>query len=362
MVFDVKAAHPTEPDRSFRINAKDKTEAARLVKEQGFYPFDVCEATSTTPSSPANQPNTESDDHSIGAALKQINTVIVDKDVQVKLAITCLLADGHLLIDDIPGVGKTTFGHAIAKSFGLEYKRTQFTSDLLPADVLGVSIFDPAQASFRFHPGAIFTQVMLADELNRASAKTQSALLEAMEEQQVTVDGQSHPLPEPFFIIATQNPQEYLGTNPLPESQIDRFAVRITLGYPRIEVERDLWRGLSGRAKLEQLQPLIEQPQLAQFKARISEVFVSDALFQYLEDIVQHTRHCGLYVNGLSPRAALMLLKVTRAWALIHNRDYATPEDMQSVLPYVAAHRLKPLNAMQSIAAIYKDLLSIAIP
>jgi MoxR-like ATPase len=298
----------------------------------------------------------------ISAVIGQISRVIVAKEQQVKLAIACLLTGGHVLIEDIPGVGKTTLSHALALSFGLDYKRIQFTSDLLPSDILGVSVFDQTRQAFGFHPGAIFTQVLLADEINRASAKTQSALLEAMEERQVTVDGQRHPLPSPFLLIATQNPQEHHGANPLPESQLDRFAVRVVLGYPPADVERRLLKGENGRDRLNDVLPLIDAAALARLRAQAGEVFVSDALLDYLEAIVQHTRGAGRYVHGLSPRAALTLLAITRAWALIHGADFATPQDMQEVLPNVAVHRLRPRQYGMSIAEIEEDLLTIAIP
>lgn len=294
--------------------------------------------------------------------LEQISQVVVAKEQQTRLAIACLLTGGHVLIDDIPGVGKTTLSHALAKSFGLEYKRVQFTSDLLPADITGVSVFDPSQQQFSFHPGAIFTQVLLADEINRASAKTQSALLEAMEERQVTVDGETHSLPSPFMVIATQNPLEQYGSNPLPESQLDRFDVRVVLGYPTAEVERRLWKGENGRHRLAELEPLLDETALRSLRAQIDEVFVSDALLDYLETIVQHTRNSGRYINGLSPRASLTLLKVTRAWALINGCDFATPQDMQTVLPYVAVHRLRSATSGRGIADIENDLGGIRIP
>ncbi|MEM1443010.1 MAG: AAA family ATPase [Verrucomicrobiota bacterium] len=294
--------------------------------------------------------------------LDQISQVVVAKEQQAKLAIACLLTGGHVLIDDIPGVGKTTLSHALAKSFGLDYNRVQFTADLLPADITGVSVFDPAQKQFSFHKGPIFAQVLLADEINRASAKTQSALLEAMEERQVTVDGETHQLPSPFLVIATQNPLEQYGSNPLPESQLDRFDVRIVLGYPTPDVERRLWRGENGRHRLDELEPLLDESALQKLREQIDEVFVSDALLDYLETIVQHTRTSGRYINGLSPRASLTLLKVTRAWALINGNDFATPQDMQTVLPYVAVHRLRSATSGRGIADIENDLGGIRIP
>ena len=368
MVFDIKAAHSSEPDKTFRIEAESEREAVRIVKEQGFHPFSVTEINSAEPAE-SNAVPTSSQSHDtnpinaqIAPILQQINRIIVGKERQVKLAVACLISGGHLLIDDIPGVGKTTFSHALAKSCGLNYKRVQFTSDLLPSDILGVSVFDQPTSSFRFHKGAIFTHVLLADEINRASAKTQSALLEAMEEQQVTIDGDSYSLPNPFFIIATQNPLEHMGTNPLPESQIDRFSIRIVLGYPEMSVERRLWQGKSGRAQIDQLEPLIDCEELQQLQSQVDSIFTSDALLDYLEVIVNFTRSCGHYVNGLSPRAALVLLKVTRAWAMLHGRDYATPEDMKTVLPFVAAHRLQSVDAVKSIQDVHDELLKIEIP
>lgn len=365
MVFSVKAAHASKPDHEFTISAENENEAVRIVKESGYYPFSIARIESQEPTAESNPDSSEFKNdinNLIGPALAQINQIIVGKGQQVKLAVAALLAKGHVLIDDIPGVGKTTFGHAIAGSFGLDYKRIQFTSDLLPSDILGVSIFDQASTSFSFHAGAIFTQVLLADEINRASAKTQSALLEAMEEQQVTIDGQSHPLPDPFFIIATQNPQDHLGTNPLPESQIDRFAVRLVMGYPAMEIERSIWQGKHGRKQIDQLSQIISHAQLNQLRAELEQTFVSEALLDYLESIVTFTRDSGSYINGLSPRAAITLLNITRAWALIHGRDYATPEDMQTVLPFVAAHRLQPTDSLSSIQDIHQQLLAIPIP
>ncbi|MEM7404300.1 MAG: MoxR family ATPase [Pseudomonadota bacterium] len=298
----------------------------------------------------------------IAAVLGQINRVVVAKEQQVKLAIACLLTGGHVLIDDVPGVGKTTLSHALASSFGLNWKRIQFTSDLLPSDILGISVFDPSKQGFSFHPGAVFTQVLLGDEINRASAKTQSALLEAMEERQVTVDGQSHPLPTPFMLIATQNPQEQHGANALPESQLDRFSVRIVLGYPEADVERRLWKGENGRQRLAEVEQLIDAVALQECHQEIQAVFVSDALLDYLHNIVQYTRRSGRYVHGLSPRAALTLLDVTRAWAFIHGADFATPRDMQTVLPYVAVHRLRVLHSDRATDEIADELGAIPIP
>lgn len=298
----------------------------------------------------------------IAAVLGQISRVVVAKEQQIKLAIACLMTGGHVLIDDVPGVGKTTLSHALARSFGLDWKRIQFTSDLLPSDILGISVFDPSQQAFSFHPGAVFTQVLLGDEINRASAKTQSALLEAMEERQVTVDGQSHALPSPFMLIATQNPQEQHGANALPESQLDRFSVRIVLGYPAPETERQLWKGEHGRQRLTEVEPLIDVAGLDQLREQIGRVFVSDALLDYLQSIVQYTRRSGRYVHGLSPRAALTLLDVTRAWAFIHGAEFATPRDMQTVLPYVAVHRLRVLHTDRATDDIADDLGAIPIP
>ncbi len=270
----------------------------------------------------------------------EIGKVLLGKESQIKLSITCLLANGHLLIEDLPGMGKTTLAHALANSFGLNYKRVQFTSDLLPADILGVSVFDQTKASFEFHPGPVFTQVLLADEINRTTPKTQSALLEAMEEGQVSIEGKTRKLPEPFFVIATQNPLTQSGTFPLPESQLDRFLMRIELGYPDPRAERLLFDGLDPRQALKQLKPCITLDQLHEIRAKIKTVKVSEGLLDYLQRLVHYTRTSKEFSFGLSPRGALALLHCAKTWALMHGRAYVIPEDLQMVMPAVAGHRL----------------------
>jgi MoxR-like ATPase len=270
----------------------------------------------------------------------QIGSVIVGKEVQIRQSLTCLLAGGHLLIEDAPGVGKTTLAHAIALSLGLPFRRMQFTSDLLPSDVIGVSVYDRNASQFVFHPGPIFTEVLLADEINRASPKTQSALLEAMEEGQVSVDGLARPLPAPFFVIATQNPLHQVGTFPLPESQLDRFLMCISLGYPDRAAERALLAGESRRDMLKSLPAAARPGDLLAAQAAVKQVFVSSALLDYVQALLEHTRSSGRYAEGLSPRAGLSLLAAARAWAWLDGRDHAIPDDVQNVLPAVAGHRL----------------------
>ncbi len=279
--------------------------------------------------------------------ISQVEQVILGKPHQIRLALACLLARGHLLIEDLPGVGKTTLAHALASSLGLQFQRIQFTSDMLPADMLGVSIFQRETAEFEFHPGPIFAQMILADEVNRAMPKTQSALLEAMEEHQVTTEGETRPLPLPFFVIATQNPTYQIGTFPLPESQLDRFLMRIQLGYPDAQAERGLLAGVERREIVSRLTPQMEAAELLALQQQVREVFVSPALLDYVQAIVRHTRESSRYVHGLSPRAALALLSAARAWALLDGRSAVIPEDVQTVLPGVASHRLQNLQEVQ---------------
>ena len=276
----------------------------------------------------------------IESVVRQVGTVILGKEHQIRLAIACMLARGHLLIEDIPGVGKTMLAHALATTLGLQFQRIQFTSDLLPADILGVSIFDRDASTFRFHPGPIFAQVILADEVNRATPKTQSALLEAMEEHQVTAEGETRPLPEPFFVIATQNPSHQIGTFPLPESQLDRFLMRIELGYPDAGAERALLQGIDRRDLLPQLAPRMQPADLVVLQAGVREVHASPALLDYLQALVDFSRNSPEYVNGLSPRAALALLNAARAWAMMDDRKQVLPEDVQAIVPGVVGHRL----------------------
>ncbi len=280
----------------------------------------------------------------INEALAQVSHIILGKERQIRLALACLIARGHLLIEDVPGVGKTTLAHALAGTLGLAFHRIQFTSDLLPADVLGVAVYNSDAAQFEFHPGPIFSQVVLADEVNRATPKAQSALLEAMEEQQVTIEGETRKLPEPFFVIATQNPSRQIGTFPLPESQLDRFLMRIELGYPDAAAERALLRGENRRDLLSQLKPALQPADLLALQREARQVHVSDALLDYIQALVNHTRHSAGYAGGLSPRAALALVQAARAWALLDARTHAVPEDVQAILPGVVSHRLQAAN------------------
>src|SRR5512140_2384699 len=274
------------------------------------------------------------------AVIAAAGQIILGKEHQIRLAMACILARGHLLIEDVPGVGKTTLSHALARLLGLEYQRIQFTSDLLPADIIGVSIFDRETSSFRFHPGPIFSHIILADEINRASPKAQSALLEAMEEHQVTAEGATRPLPEPFFVIATQNPMHQVGTFPLPESQLDRFLMRISLGYPDAKAERELLRGEDRRSIISRLAPAMEPTTLAELQKAVPAMQVSDALIDYVQALINHTRHSPRFTQGLSPRAGVAILRAAQARALMDGRRQVLPEDVQATLPAVVGHRL----------------------
>ena len=270
-----------------------------------------------------------------------ISSIILGKQRQIQLALSCLLAGGHLLIEDLPGVGKTTLSLTLAKVFGLGFQRIQFTSDLLPSDVLGVSIYDNNTQSFNFHQGPVFTQVLLADEINRSTPKTQSALLEAMEEKQVTQDGITRSLPKPFFVVATQNPMEQVGTFPLPESQLDRFLMRINIGYPDQQAEMELLKGSNRHDLIEQLSPALQPEQLIDLQNAVQQIHMSQAVLDYVLALIRSSRLSPWFISGLSPRAGLALQKCARAWALLHGRDHVLPEDIQQVLPSVAAHRLQ---------------------
>ncbi|MEW8453649.1 MAG: AAA family ATPase [Candidatus Thiodiazotropha sp.] len=274
--------------------------------------------------------------------IEAAGNILLGKQEVVKLSLACLLARGHLLIEDLPGVGKTTLAHTLAQMLGLYYQRIQFTSDLLPSDIVGVSIFERSEQRFQFHPGPIFAQLVLADEINRATPKAQSALLEAMEERQVTTDGVTHGLPEPFFVIATQNPSHQVGTFPLPESQLDRFLMRLRIGYPERAAERDLLSGEDRRQILKRAGAVIDSQRLAEYQQRVSAIHVSDALIDYCQDILAFSRDSADYRHGLSPRAGLAILQGARAWALIEGRKLVLPEDLQAVLPATIGHRLQP--------------------
>ncbi len=277
--------------------------------------------------------------------------IILGKDLELRLAVACLLARGHLLIEDLPGVGKTTLAQTLAQILGLSFQRIQFTSDMLPADILGVSVYAQHSGQFDFHPGPIFAQVVLADEVNRATARTQSALLEAMEETQVTIEGKTHPLPDPFFVIATQNPQNQIGTFPLPESQLDRFLMRVELGYPDSSAERALLTGQDRRSLLAALKPALSPTQLLSLQAAVDRVFVADALLDYLQEVLSFSRHTPDFLTGLSPRAGLAILHSARAWALMSGREQVLPEDVQTVLASVIGHRLRPAQETEEYNA-----------
>jgi len=297
----------------------------------------------------------------LGPVLAASSDIILGKERQLRLALACLLARGHLLIEDLPGVGKTTLAHTLARLLGLEFQRIQFTSDMLPADILGISVFDRERGDFRFHPGPIFTQVVLADEINRATPKAQSALLEAMEERQVTVEGATRPLPRPFFVIATQNPSHQIGTFPLPESQLDRFLMRIELGYPDRAAERALLEGRDRRSLLAEAKPLLTPDILMAEQERAAALHVAAPLIDYVQALVAYTRVAPDWKNGLSPRAGLGLVAAARAWALLDGRDHVLPEDVQAVLPAVAVHRLDTSNEQRNADEIARALIE-AVP
>ncbi|MBC7731848.1 MAG: AAA family ATPase [Bacteriovorax sp.] len=279
----------------------------------------------------------------ISELVDQISTIIVGKRPQIEDCVACMLAGGHLLIEDVPGVGKTTLAHALAVSLGLRFSRTQFTADLMPSDLIGVSVYERSREAFVFHPGPVFTQVLLADEINRAGPKTQSALLEAMEEHQVSVEGETRPLPEPFFVIATQNPNDQLGTYPLPESQLDRFLMCITLGYPDQASERALLAGQDRREAIQGLRAMMTPDELRAAQKAVLAVHASDALLDYLQALIAATRSGRWFVEGLSPRAGIAVLRAARARALLDQRDYVAPDDVQAILAQTIAHRLVPV-------------------
>lgn len=295
------------------------------------------------------------------STLQQINKVILGKQQEIKLALTCILAKGHLLVEDIPGVGKTTLAHTLARTLGLNFQRVQFTSDMLPADIVGTNIFDKETNQFNFHQGPIFNQFILADEVNRATPRTQSALLEAMEESQVSIDGDRYALPVPFFVIATQNPSHQIGTYPLPESQLDRFMMRIKLGYPDQASEKALLMGHDRREMLQRIAPKMSVSELQGLQQQVQLVHVSEALADYIQAILQFTRESGLFINGLSPRSGLALLSAARAWALIEQREQVLPEDVQAVLASVVSHRLQLKDVKATMNVAQKIITSVPI-
>ncbi len=302
--------------------------------------------------------------HKLRALLDQLNTVIVGKPAQIQDCVACLLAGGHLLIEDVPGVGKTTLAHALAKTFGLQFSRVQFTSDLMPSDLSGVSIYKRGKEAFIFHPGPIFAQILLADEINRASPKTQSALLEAMEEKQVSVEGETRALPEPFFVIATQNPHDQLGTYALPESQLDRFLMRISLGYPDRASERALLSGNDRRGMVDVLPSLLTLAEMKDLQAQVLAIHAADPLLNYVQDLIAASRNGKWFVQGLSPRAGIAVIRAAKAQALLQGRDYVAPDDVQAILPQTIAHRLIPSGdaGRGSVEQVRAMLDAVALP
>ncbi len=295
------------------------------------------------------------------ATVAQLNQILLGKDEQVRLALCSLLARGHLLIEDIPGMGKTTLSHALARITGLSYQRIQFTNDLLPSDVLGFAMYDRQAGALVFHPGPVFSQVVLADEINRASPRTQSSLLEAMEEGQVSIEGETRPLPQPFFVIATQNPVEQGGTYPLPESQLDRFLMRVRLGYPDPKAERALLEGEDRRLLTDRIEPQLRPDDLATLQAGVSRVTASPALLDYVQRLLDHSRRMPGLMYGLSPRAGLGLLRAARAWALMQGRHHVLPDDIQAVFPSVAEHRLEQGDPGKSAERVQQLLSTVAV-
>ncbi|MGB3268319.1 MAG: MoxR family ATPase [Rhodanobacter sp.] len=307
------------------------------------------------------EPRAEALQQRLQAAIDQVNRVLLGKPHQVKLAFTCLIAGGHLLLEDVPGVGKTTLAHALAATFALEFQRVQFTSDLLPSDIIGVSVYERESGSFRFHPGPIFTGLLLADEINRASPKTQSALLEAMAENQVTVDGQTHALAQPFFVVATQNPLDLNGTFPLPDSQLDRFMLRLSLDYPDPAAERALLTGSDRRDMLARLTPQLDAESLLALHERAQAITASGALLDYLQALLAASRRHPEIRAGLSPRAGLALLGAARAWAMLSGRGHVLPEDIQALFVPLAAHRLVATRGADGALLARQLLTEVAV-
>jgi MoxR-like ATPase len=295
-------------------------------------------------------------------AAQSVGEILLGKAHVVRLSLACLVAGGHLLLEDLPGMGKTVLAHALARAAGLQFKRVQFTSDMLPGDLTGAAVFDRDTGKFVFHPGPVFTQVLLADEINRASPKTQSALLEAMEERQVTNEGESRPLPVPFFVIATQNPVDQLSTNPLPEAQLDRFLMRVSLGYPDAEAELEILRGEDRRVLLERLEPALDAGTLSALQARARSLHAAEALLAYIRALAEHTRHSAGLAYGLSPRGVQGLLAAARAWALLDGREHVLPDDVQAVFPAVAVHRLGLGDVRESASAARELIQAVPLP
>ncbi len=299
----------------------------------------------------------------LDSIVTQVSQVILGKELQIRLVLTCLIARGHVLIEDVPGVGKTMLSHILARVLGLSFQRVQFTSDLLPADIIGVSIYDPEIRQFKFHAGPLFAQMVLADEINRATPKTQSALLEAMEEHQVTVEGETHLLAAPFFVLATQNPLHQIGTFPLPESQLDRFMMRLEIGYPNHRTERALLKGRDRRAMIAEITPIVSVQEIVDVQNEVPKIHVAEALIDYLQAILEFSRQSPRYRVGLSPRAGLAILHCAQAWALIEGRDHVIPEDVQTVLPGVIGHRLVAMTDSQNTQTLVSQLIEeVAIP
>jgi MoxR-like ATPase len=291
-----------------------------------------------------------------------LGEILLGKEETIRLGITCLLANGHLLLEDLPGMGKTTFSHALAQLTGMQYQRIQFTSDLLPSDLLGVSIFDPEHKSFIFHRGPLFSQLILADEINRATPKTQSALLEAMQERQVTTDGRTEALPNPFFVIATQNPSYHIGTYPLPESQLDRFLMRLVIGYPSADAERTLLKTPAFNTKLSKLKPVINPQQLVELQSQSQNITVSDTVLDYVQSLLAVSRFQDVFHHGLSPRAGMGLLRAAQAYALTCERDFVRPDDIQAVLPSVVNHRLTMKKSQSELSAAELLMNEVEVP
>ncbi|MDO5638537.1 MAG: MoxR family ATPase [Neisseria sp.] len=291
-------------------------------------------------------------------ALQQLNTLILSKENILKQLFAAILAGGHVLLEDVPGVGKTTLAHGLAAVLGLDYRRVQFTNDMLPSDLLGVNVYRPNEARFEFHPGPVFHSFLLADEINRSSPKLQSALLEAMEERQVSVDGQTYPLPRPFIVVATQNPAEQLGTFALPESQLDRFMMRLSMGYPAAEAEKQLYAQGDRRRALPDLQPVCDAAVLQQWQQQAMEVTFSQAAADYVYRLVEATRQPGRFVLGLSPRAGLAVVRAAKAWAFMQGRGHVLPDDIKAVWVVVANHRVAPVQSGQNSARMLAEMLS----